>query len=104
MAYQMHHKRGCSCPDCSELRCLPPKHLLAGIKPAIATQPGTENLITALRAVDAGLEKLAEGTPVAWSRIGRLRIEMRETVSDSRILPPMAADVVAEIQRLSKQQ
>ena len=104
MAYQMHHKRGCSCPDCSDLRSLPPKHLLAGVKPACVTQYGQENLVTALRAVDAGLEKLAEGTPVAWSRIGRLRVQLRETISDNRILAPMAADVVAEIERLSKQQ
>lgn len=99
MAYQMHHKHGCSCPDCSALR-----ERLGKTPPAVATQYGQETLIAALRAVDAGLEKLAERTPVAWSRIGRLRIELRETVSDTRILPPMAADVVAEIERLSKKQ
>lgn len=104
MVYQMHHKRGCSCPDCSELRSLPPKHLLACVTPAVAIQYGHEKLVAALREVDAGLEKLAEGAPVAWSRIGRLRIELRETVSDTRILAPMAADTVAEIERLSKQQ
>jgi hypothetical protein len=93
--YQLHHKRGCSCPNCAALR---------EVRPAVASQYGQEHLIAAIRAVDVGLEKLAEGTPVAWSRIGRLRIELREAVSDNRILAPMAADVVAEIKRLSQQQ
>lgn len=99
MATQLHHQRGCSCPDCFTLR-----ERLGKTPPAVATQYGQEHLIAALRAVDAGLETLAEGTPVAWSRIGRLRVELRETVSDHRILAPMAADVVAEIERLSKPQ
>lgn len=99
MPYQMHHQRGCSCPGCASLR-----ERLGKTPPAVATQYGSEQLIAALRVVDAGLEQLAEGAPVAWSRIGRLRIQMRETISDARILPPMAADIVAEIERLSQQQ
>ena len=99
MTCQMHHQRGCSCPNCSTLR-----ERIGKTPPAVATQYGQEKLIAALRAVDAGLAELAAGTPVAWSRIGRLRIELRETVSDTRVLVPMAADVVAEIERLSKPQ
>ena len=97
--YQLNHHRGCSCPPCSDLRERLPK-----TAPAIATIPGTANLIAAIRAVDAGLEKLAECAPVAWSRIGRLRVELHKTVSDTQILAPMPADMVAEIERLSKNQ
>ena len=94
---QLHHRRGCSCPDCSALRERLPK-----TAPAVAMQYGTENLIKALRDADAALASLAEHTPVAFSRIGAIRIAMHKTVSDKQVLVPMAADLVAEIEQLSK--
>ena len=92
---QLNQQRGCGCPDCSMLRERLPK-----TAPAVATRYGTEELIKALRDADAALAKLADGTPVAFSRIGMIRIKMRETVADQRILVPMAADLIAEIKQL----
>jgi len=68
--------------------------------PAVVMQYGTANFIKALRDADAALAKLADGTPVAFSRIGMIRIAMHETVADPQILVPMAADLVSEIKQL----